>query len=728
MLRFLLFILLSATVFAQTAHVSGLITDRETGEALSAVTVRIEGTRLGAITDIKGRFRINNVNDGTIILAASRVGYKPEKTTILVAKGVSEDVVLTMLAQPLRSNDVVVSANKRVQAVQDVPISVATISEAELSNRAIVNLDDALRYVSGVAVARDQVNIRGASGFALGVGSRTAVVLDGFSLLSGDNGDIKFDVLPVSDVQSIEVIKGAGSALYGTGALGGVVSMFTKEPTEQLEMNIRTYGGVYTRPRFEQWKYQDNVPVNSGADFRIAKNFGQFSANVSAGIRSDQSYRDYDAQVRGFGYAKLGYAPSDNTHMKLFVFGTAEEKENFIYWRSLQNATLTTIDVNPDERLLTNKVAIAGELTHIISGTTSLVVRPGFFRTNWGSEISGVPVAENQSTAYSWNVEAFITSLLTDHFVITSGVVGRLNWVRSDVYGVNQQTILSGFAQGEYTFNNLILTLGVRADREETGGQDPQLELSPKAGLSYKLSDDFSLRASMGRGFRAPTIAERFATIRYGPFRVRPNTSVKSESSWSSEIGVHYTSTSGSLPFEVDLAVFNNELYDLIEPTFLLTDPTLPIQFQNVTRARIIGAEFTARTMLTSTIGIETGITAMLPRDLIENAALKYRNNILWYSKASWKVFSDIELQLDYRFQNRTERIDDRITLFVADGDARIEAHIVDARLIWNTQPTLGLPLKATLLTRNLTDYYYTEIIGNLAPTRSVLLQLEYKL
>ena len=73
-------------------------------------------------------------------------------------------------------------------------------------------------------------------------------------MLSGDNGDIKFDVMPVGDVERVEVVKGAGSALYGTGALGGVVSMFTSTPTEELQINGRLYGGLYTDLRHETWQ------------------------------------------------------------------------------------------------------------------------------------------------------------------------------------------------------------------------------------------------------------------------------------------------------------------------------------------------------------------------------------------------------------------------------------------------------------------------------------------
>ena len=240
---------------------------------------------------------------------------------------------------------------------------------------------------------------------------------------------------------------------------------------------------------------------------------------------------------------------------------------------------------------------------------------------------------------------------------------------------------------------------------------------------------DVHVRASVGRGFRAATIAERYANIRYGPFQVRPNADIRPEYSWSAEAGVRYSPTSLGLPLDVDMAVFANELYDLIEPTFDLSDPRVPITFRNITRARILGAELSLRMALASWLGIETGVTAMLPRDLLLDEPLKYRNNVLWYSRGSWTFAVGrlpMELQAEYRFQNRVETIDDRLSVFIPNADQRVPSHVVDARLFARLEPLTGLPMRIGLIGRNLLDYYYAEVVANLSPTRSVLLQVEW--
>ncbi|MBK7032263.1 MAG: TonB-dependent receptor [Ignavibacteria bacterium] len=316
----------------------------------------------------------------------------------------------------------------------------------------------------------------------------------------------------------------------------------------------------------------------------MAQRVGEFSYSVSGGIRSDESYREYDRSLRGFGFAKLTWQPSDLVTLRAFGFGTLENRENFIYWRDLDNATRPPLAQNLDERLATSKFAVGTEYSQIFSGSTSLIAKYGFFRTMFENTLNGEKLDSNYSTAFAHNAEAQLTSRLAEGMILTAGITGRLNWVRSDVYNTALQTIISGYAQGEFTLGSVILTGGIRADREETESLSPQLEFSPKFGMTWNAAQQLTVRASVGRGFRAPTIAERYANIRYGPFNVRPNPDLLSESSWSGEVGFHVTASNFFVPIDLDLAVFDNELYQLIEPTFDLTQVGAPIVFQNLTR------------------------------------------------------------------------------------------------------------------------------------------------
>ncbi|MBI2793414.1 MAG: TonB-dependent receptor [Ignavibacteria bacterium] len=725
---FCVLIITCTNALAQVGTINGFVTDREDGSPLAGVSIGIEGTQLGAITNSSGRFVLRYVPIGKISIKATLIGYEPTSVTAFIKDDGSIEVVLTMLQTSIKTGEIIVSANKTVQNVQDVPISVSTVNQRELTQRNVTRLDEALRYVSGVNVVRDQISVRGTSGFAFGVGSRTMVLLDGFPVLSGDNGDVKFEVMPVADVERIEVIKGAGSALYGTGALGGVVSMFTESPKEGMHINARVYGGAYTEPRYGEWKYRTTVPTQWGADLRATQTIDKFSINLSGGIRSDESYRQFDRSLRGFGWGKVQWKPVDKAKLTVATLFSESNVENFIYWKDLRNATRPPPAQDLNERLWTQKIAVFGEWMQLIDSKTSLTIRPGMYRTRFENRVDNAALDSNQSIAYAWNVDGHITHSFSEVFTATSGISGKINAVRADVYGNQLQTLFSAFTQGEYTFDNsMIITAGLRADREETYSLPAQLEFSPKLGMSWKLLDALHIRASVGRGFRAATIAERYANIKYGPFDVKPNPNIKPETSWSAELGMRYSTTEWLIPIELDAAVFDNELYDLIEPTFAFDDPNVPIQFTNVTRARIFGMELTARAMVSKDIAIASGITAMLPKDLILNETLKYRNNILWYTLGSWTPFESLEFQAEYRFQSRVQNIDNRLVLFIPDAGARVAAHVVDLRLFWTIRNWYSQTIRIGLVGRNVFDYYYTEAVANLSPARSVVIQFEVK-
>ncbi len=703
--------------------VSGTVRDARTGEVLRGATIQQIGANRGGVTNLSGSFTVRLRRMDSMSLRVSFVGYEPLVVKLTAEANPIQLPAIGLVPSAGRQAEVIVSANKRVQAVQDVPISVSIVKSDDLDQRGIVRLDEALRYVSGISIARDQVNIRGASGFALGVGSRAMVLMDGFPLISGDNGDIKFDVMPVADIERIEVIKGAGSALYGTGALGGVISILTKQPTETFTASARVYGGGYTGQPYSQWEYMDGYPLMGGADVRVAQKVGDLSYSVSGGYRYDEGFRAFDRAVRGFGFGKLSYALSPSSSLRLNLFHAEDERQNFLYWKSLDSATRAPAAQDPNERVVTSKTALGLEYSSILSDVSSLIVRYGAFRTVFANRYVNNDSRSEQSSAVAHSVDVQHTASILSELALTSGVSARVNTVTSPIYQQTLQHIVSAFSQAEINIGlGAIVTAGLRIDREETLTLEPHLELSPKFGVSWPVTPELSLRGSVGRGFRAPTVAERYANTQYGPFRVRPNPSVLAESSLSSEIGGSWRNTQ-VIPFELDIALFDNELFSLIEPTFDLTAPEIPIVFKNITRARILGLETTIRVAFSPGLMAETGLTYMDPRDLTLGSILKYRNRILWYSRMMWSPTPSVSLQFEYRYQDRVQAIDDRLSLFITDADVRVPLHVVDARVFVDASANLRIGL----IGRNLANYAYTESIGNLGPIRAFLLQAEFR-
>jgi iron complex outermembrane receptor protein len=723
MKKAILFLVIFISPFLLKAKfiLEGHVKDKNSGDVLRGATVMLAGTPFGTYADKDGFYRIKSISERVknYDIIVTLVGYESFKTSIDLTDSISHlDIELKSVF--IKTDEIIVSANKRSQSVQEVPISMSVIDKSGIIDRGITKLDDALKYVPGVEVTQDNISIRGTSGFSFGVGTRIAVLLDGFNMVSGDNGDVKFDALPMFNIDRIEIIKGAGSALYGTSALGGVVSLITERPNDDANIKFRAFSGYYTQPRFEQWKYTDNMRLNSGLNGTYSQKFGKLGLIASASYLKDDSYRDYDDRYRWSAFNKLNFEVSDMTTINFMFSGASEDRTDFAYWNSLDSATFAPTNTNKQIRVISDKYGFFTDIQHIFDDANFMSFKNSVYYTTYSINISKSLKEYRQSDAYTYNSELQFNNKIANNLLFTSGINFINTQTISKTYGDTYQRIYAGYTQSEYSgLKDMIFTLGGRIDLEDAPNIESNIEFSPKFGISYKLLEFTTLRLSAGRGFRSPTVAERFSTVSFNGFEVMPNPLLKPESSWSYEIGGNTTFKITDEIFMIDLSVFNNELYDLIEPSFVSTTSN-KIQFKNVTRARITGLELDVKSYLFKTIGIESSITFMNPSDVTTNQILNYRSEYLWYSSLRLP-YERFEFQLDYRYKSKIKNVDRQLSIIVKDIDARVDLHIVDARI----SAFIYKKIKFTLSAKNMLDYYYTEMVGNLAPTRMIMLQID---
>jgi iron complex outermembrane receptor protein len=716
--------------------VAGTVFDTKTQEPLSGVTIKIEGTALGGSTDRNGKFTLYSVPSGKYVLLAALVGYNVAKTNLTLPQHDSIYLSVELASTALQETDFIISAGKRNQAVQDVPISVTAVDERAIEQRNITRADGLFRYLPGVSVIGSQVSIRGTSGYTLGFGSRTLMLLDGFPMLSGDIGDIKYDALPLFDVERVEVVKGAYSALYGNAALGGVVSFITREPKDYPEFRFRSYEGMYPVPRYEDWRHTQQLSRLNGFDASYSQKIGPVGWIFSGGIKADDSYRAFDDSYRWNLFSKISFAPAPSTSVVVFANNAYEDHANWNHWRNLKSATLPPEGTDVSERLRSFKTTVVGEFQQIVSDALYFVVRGGTYITEFQNNVGMANPLFRKSRALANHVELQANSRLNEKVHFTYGGAFIRNDVLSNIYVGNNaggifvprgQLISSGYVQTEFTnLDGIIVTLGSRLDVEKTFGEASNIQFSPRFGMSYASPLGAKLRLSAGRGFRAPTIGERNIAVQTRDFTYMPNFDLTPEKSWSFELGANQDVLILNTPFTYDIALFQNELYTLIEPVFTKVDQ---VQFQNVTRARVQGVEFGIKGwLLKDMIGVESSVMGMLAKDITTQQPLKYRPNLQWQSHILVPA-GPVEFHADYRFQSRVEKIDENFVILNSpkNADQRVAIHVVDIRAVINFDRINDIPISLTLNARNLLDYYYTEVIGNLAPTRSFSLQFNTK-
>jgi outer membrane receptor protein involved in Fe transport len=224
---------------SSTTHIEGIVQDQTGAPVKGAeVTLRKESTVLAeATTDSGGRFQIETEAAREARLTVSAQGFTPLESRLSQSQTNWPEMKITLVPLPL-SEQVTVTATRTETRLGDTAYSIATLSSTDLSTTAAATLDDTLRQVPGFSLFRRSgsrtanptsqgVSLRGvgASG-----ASRALVLADGIPLNDPFGGWVYWSRVPRTSVQSVEVLRGGASHLYGSAALGGVVHLLTREP------------------------------------------------------------------------------------------------------------------------------------------------------------------------------------------------------------------------------------------------------------------------------------------------------------------------------------------------------------------------------------------------------------------------------------------------------------------------------------------------------------------
>ncbi|MCZ8286652.1 MAG: carboxypeptidase-like regulatory domain-containing protein, partial [Bacteroidia bacterium] len=196
----------SCQLYAQTTGIiKGLVKDKSDGEALPGATVILNKTN-GVSTDATGAFLLKS-QVGSYELSCDLLGYTLYTQTVTV--NANDTTVVAIDLDPDKGNqlldEVVVSAGKFEQKLSDITVSMEVIKPQLIENKNTTSLDMIMNQVPGVTVADGQASIRGGSGFSYGAGSRVLMLVDEMPMISADANDIKWNYLPLENLEQVEV-------------------------------------------------------------------------------------------------------------------------------------------------------------------------------------------------------------------------------------------------------------------------------------------------------------------------------------------------------------------------------------------------------------------------------------------------------------------------------------------------------------------------------------------
>lgn len=624
MKRLLILFLFTTFSLISFSQVTGVVRDITTKEAIIGVKL-IASNNSKALSSVDGTFKLNAVeSDLPITIIVSMIGYLSDTVSVT-----SFEPITISLSEPVQNIEtIVVTAGRRSQDIEEVPISMEIIRPELIDNKGISNLEDAVNQSPGVFAMDGQVSIRGGSGFSYGAGSRVMLLWNGMPLISGEAGDTKWNSVPMECASQIEILKGASSVLYGSGALNGIISLTEREPGLKGETRAKYQFGIYDNPKRTSLKWWNSNPTFHQLEAYYGKMYKKVGFTISANGFTNDGYRQGETEDRARVSGTFYFRPENIKRFKAGIGYNIQYQEtgNFVIWQSdslgytPSGGGDPTVPGSTLSAYTGLRMSIDPYVKYIDKHNNKHSLKTRIYKTNntnaYNAQQSNGGLVSYADYQFQRTTK-FGTSL-------TTGLSGTHNKVSSNLFGDHFSINAGLYAQLEQKFfNKLDITGGVRfeyfeqdkrqGDSDFYFGKDAtKLPVYPiiRGGIHYQLFKYTHLRASYGQGIRYPSVAERYTQTNVGALNIFPNADLKPEKGWAAEVGVKQVVKIGkNWKGLIDVAGFINEYSNMMEFAFglynpdsitLSTNPTKPgyinnwigFQAQNAEKARITGFEF----------------------------------------------------------------------------------------------------------------------------------------
>ena len=596
--------------------ISGNVSDIITNEGL--IGVNIISNKTGTSTDINGNYTLN-LPYGEHNIVYKYIGYEEVKKQIKVFSDsvLSINVKLGQSSEQL--NTVVVSAGKFNQRLEETTVSMEVIKPSLIENKNSSNIETAMEQIPGLNITDGQANIRGGSGWSYGAGTRVLVMVDDMPLISGDAGQVQWNLIATENINQVEIIKGASSALYGSSALNGIINIRTSYP-KQSEIDKNPSVG-YTK-----------VNLNFGViDFakRSALNWYGNKRNTFQGVEFLQSikYDNLDLSFGGNIFDDEGYRKDEETHRKRFNMNSLFKSEKIsglsygINANALFESTASAIIWNGfDEAYIAlnnDVITTSGDSYNVdpyvtyIRGNNRHSLRTRYLKViNDNESLDSLQDYDNRSKSYYADYQ-WQNKIDRYDLSFTSGITNEIIFAKSKQFqGNNYRRNHALYGQIDKKIGNLNISAGGRYEYFSLNSEtkhvidgdslDHFAVGSPvfRAGLNYQLGESTFIRSSWGQGYRFPSMAELFVSTNAAGIEIYSNPELKPETGWSAELGIKQNLKINNWLGSIDIAAFVMRYNDMMEFTFgqwgdPLTMPLYGLGFKsvNIGKTEISGVE-----------------------------------------------------------------------------------------------------------------------------------------
>lgn len=701
------------------ANIYGHVIDAHTREHLGFASIAIISSGIGTYADSTGHYFIANLREGRHEIEVSCVGYKTLTRTVHAESGQSQEHNFELVPLTDYLDQVVVTGNRYATRRRETGQLVNILSPKIFENAIAVNPAGALDFQPGLRVEYDcancgfsQLRINGLSG------QYTQVLLDSRPVFSSLSMVYGLEQIPASMIERVEVVRGGGSALFGSNAIGGTVNIITKEPTaSQLDFS-----------------HQTGVLGLSSIDHSTALNASLLSEDRRAGAYIFTMVRGRDAYDRnGDGFSESPMIKGETVGMRT-------------YYKFSQHAKITAEYHHIHEfrrggdslELPAHQALIAEQAEHHINGggisfdwsraknavnvysSLQNIARKSYYGTNLdpGAYGSTQDLTLNAGVQYIRHIDRMLIMPST----FTGGVDFTANNLIDRMLGygriINQQTRTTGvFLQNEWRDDRFGLLLGLRLDKHNLLTAPV---LSPRLTIRYLPGKNWTLRAGYARGFRAPQAYDEdlhVAAVGGDVSLISLDPNLRPEFSNAMNVSADYWLQADEWRFNALAEGFCTS----IENVFVLenigrdADGNILLKRTNSSGATVAGANLEIRAAYNSDFEIQAGATFQRSR---------YKKEYQWspevapqrrmfrspdwygYLTADWDFAAHWHASLNGTFTG--PMLIEHYAGWIASDEERMTPSFFDgsARLSWHFHPTPYLRCEFSLSCKNIFDSF----------------------
>jgi len=632
-------LIISASIILQvvsaktvTNSIFGKVADKKTESPLSAVNIVLKDTQFGTATAEDGTFRFDNLKTGNHTFIFSRIGYKEIEKKIVCP--ISEPVKVFLSPERIEMSTIVVTGTKTERYLKDVPVTTQVVNKDDIAETGAVNLSEVLSEVTGLAIVENQFGYGvELSGFD---SDHILVMVDGMKLIGRTNGQLDISQIPTEQIERIEIVKGASSALYGSEAMGGVVNIITQKPTSNFgvkhNIGIGSYGKVVGDLSLFGGLFGFNTKLYVNSQF--------YGGNTIYSKSLWENGSEYEKYNIGFQIHKM----TRNIGNFMFHLNNLMEQQikDLEVFEDLSENKRLSAYLEHEFEIIDFNFKTTLEHSNYNHLYERFVVTSGFKKS------SDTTIDELDKFAFSFYKD-------TENIKLNGGFGYESQKIDSDRVLGNFQNSSLKYYYIQHELNILpkvIILSGYRSDIHSVFGT----YFSPKLSFMFKPELISRIRLSYGEGFRAPSFKELYLdyTVFDIGYRIIGNTDLQPETSRSVNLDLerwHTNSYHGRINF------FYNEISNLIDYVSMGSEEETDLelwQTSNIRKARTQGVDWDLTYFLTDDIEWAVGFSFLDTWDIDNESPINL--------KSKYKVNSKLKISFmeKYHFSIRCQYFGER--------------------------------------------------------------------